>query len=382
MRMHAWIAAFTGLATLAVGGFGCADPPSIHAAALIQDLYGSPRARLMLVGDAGDRDYAGRVLPYVVSELDRDPGRTGIVFLGDNVYPGGLPSDCQMPDCDEARSLDLQLDLAAHAGGLRLFVPGNHDWGDGGIAPLSAEEGLRRVERASERIAARGAEQLPPPGCPGPAVRELGDGALRVIAIDSQWWLMSPAERQAASRGRACEGMDEGTTLAALEAALTCDREPCPARVVVAHHPLVSYGPHGGRFPWYRHVLPPLFGSAYVWLRQGGFSRQDLSSEAYQHYVREVGLVMDRHSPLAFLAGHEHAIQVIQQLERIGTAHVVTGIGRGTSWVTDGPGSRYASSGPGVVELDVYDRDRVLLRVLEVSGTPPTVHETFFRWLR
>ena len=87
---------------------------------------------------------------------------------------------------------------------------------------------------------------LPKGGCPGPALETLvvpGDGlvrAVQLLAIDLDWWLLDADERPA------CDGIGSEADFArALERTLRAHAESHV--VVVAHHPLRTGGPHGGR---------------------------------------------------------------------------------------------------------------------------------------
>jgi hypothetical protein len=97
----------------------------------------SPDATLLLVGDAGAPrtpepllDALAREATEAVAALGRE--RVSIAFLGDNVYPHGLRAP-DHPDRarDEARLLS-QLAVVHGSGARGWFVPGNHDWENGG----------------------------------------------------------------------------------------------------------------------------------------------------------------------------------------------------------------------------------------------------------
>lgn len=85
---------------------------------------------LFLIGDAGSKAYDGEP---VLLELSRQsdslrPVKQFVVFLGDNVYPRGVPP-LGHPDRDDAeRKLAAQV-LAIRKGAAQgILVPGNHDW--------------------------------------------------------------------------------------------------------------------------------------------------------------------------------------------------------------------------------------------------------------
>src|SRR5205823_13225770 len=150
-------------------------------------------------------------------------------------------------------------------------------------------DAIRRQERF---VAARGDTRvtfLPGGGCPGPAVVDVGD-RVRLVALDTQWWLQDGPKPQ--DPVSSCPTDSEREVIESLRAALgTAGRR---AVVVVGHHPLLSGGPHGGHFGWRDHVFPlrglkswlwlplPLIGSAYPITRESGILSQDAPSPAYR----------------------------------------------------------------------------------------------------
>jgi len=149
--------------------------------------------------------------------------------------------------------------------------------------------------------------------------------------------------------------------------------------VVAAHHPLVSGGPHGGTFGIKQHVFPltdvkgwawlplPVIGSAYPIARQSGITSQDLTSGEYQRVRDAFAGVLRERPPLAWAGGHEHVLQVI---ESPGYGRVLVsgaGIHGHTTHVKDVEGTRFRSSRPGYLRLNLMADGRCRLGVVEVS---------------
>ena len=139
----------------AAGAIGCgllaaacahappAPPPPVPELATIDS--SKVLTTVFLIGDAGA---AASNKDRVLVELRRQ-GRaarrgSSIVFLGDNVYPRGIPE--RLPDTsrfNDARSrLFIQAEIADSTGLRIIFVPGNHDWARQG------EDGWASVQRA------------------------------------------------------------------------------------------------------------------------------------------------------------------------------------------------------------------------------------------
>lgn len=93
-----------------------------------------------------------------------------IVFLGDNVYPSGMPDSAAPTRAAAERRLMQALRVVRASGARGFLVPGNHDWDS--MQP----GGWDAVLRQERFIAAAGGGPalLPAGGCPGPAVVDVG----------------------------------------------------------------------------------------------------------------------------------------------------------------------------------------------------------------
>ncbi len=345
---------------------------------------------LYLIGDAGKPDAAGDpVLRALGHDLARDPARSLAVFLGDNLYPDGLPPEDDPSRKEMQRRLDAQVDVVKASGARGLFVPGNHDW------QQDKAEGWAHVRRQGEYIEARGAPQvrlLPVNGCPGPEIVDVGR-RLRLILLDTQWWLHPGPKPEHPSSDCRADAPEE--VVSALREALTTagDRHV----VVAAHHPLASGGPHGGHFSFRQHLFPltdlkrglfiplPGIGSLYPLARKNGASPQDLAHEANRRMVAALVDAFGARPPLVFASGHEHTLQV---LDGPGARRVLvsgTGIYGHTSPVKRLPGALFAAARSGYMRLDVDGDGSVRLVVLEVEKgkkeRPVTTREVYSEWL-
>lgn len=299
------------------------------------------QAVLYLIGDGGDAVEGMPVLAQLRADIQSLPeGLPTIVsFLGDNVYGAGVrdPFDPGFPE-DSSR-LEAQVDVVRGTAAHGIFIPGNHDWADGG------PEGLKRMQNQTAFLRRRAqagvsVEALPADGCPGPRVTELGQSASLVI-LDSHWWLHNPEHRVNPD----CPNQTPGEIVEDLALALD-QLETGRRAVILAHHPLETFGQHGGYFSA-KHVLFPLT-DAVPWLyvpipflypiaRNAGITAQDRSSPKNRRMREALVAVFKRYGnePFVFAAGHEHTLQVMEGAEfGVGT-HLVSGAGSKLSPVAD-----------------------------------------------
>jgi hypothetical protein len=328
---------------------------------------------LFLIGDAGRPAREGEpVLISLRRDLEVTGVRAAVVFLGDNIYPAGLPAPGQPDRAEMERRLDAQVDTVRDTGARVFFIPGNHDWEQGG------RDGREALKRQEQRVDARGgpaASFLPSGGCPGPVVVDVED-RLRLVALDTQWWLHA-AHRPPDAFSDCHPGSEAGVleTLSEVLLAGGAGRDV----VLVSHHPPESGGPHGGHFNLRQHLFPftevkeglwlplPFVGSIYPLARKSGLSMQDQSSLEYRHMRDALVGVVSAHPPLAWATGHEHTLQVIES-ERFGRVLVSgAGIYGHEGHVEAVPGSLYQAARAGYQRIDFLRDGTRRLGLVEVA---------------
>lgn len=279
-----------------------------------------PTEIVYLIGDAG---YATPASP-VIRQLREDVALrsrisdVAVVFLGDNIYPNGLRDPSHAGYAEDAAHLDAQIDILRGVDALGVFVPGNHDWDDSGKDGLVA---VRRQGVFLDSVRATGVqvEIQPEDGCPGPTTRKLGESVLLVF-LDTSWWLFDKALRG----GESCQYRNEGAVLEALRRILLENAASDQRMVVVsAHHPLDTYGPHGGYFGAKDMFFPltnawgPLYipiPALYPMVRNSGITVQDQSNPTNARMRRDLALVFSEFEtqPLIFAGGHDHDLEVFE----------------------------------------------------------------------
>jgi len=324
---------------------------------------------IFLIGDAGLAPPSGDPVLAALRELvARAPDSSLVVFLGDNLYPRGLPRP-EAPDRAEGeRRLSAQIEAALVGSARVVFVPGNHDW------DKSGPDGFEAIRRQGEFIAANGAGRarlLPAGGCPGPVVEETG--GIRVILLDTEWWL-----RDGPKGGVKCDPASTQGVLAALAEGIGgAGGKPV---IVAGHHPLATGGNHGGNFSLGDHLFPlrklnkalwvplPVIGSLYPIIRGAGVSDQDVAGGKNVRFRAEMDSVFALSPPLLYAAGHEHSLQIIDRGRPPLLAVSGSGILGHQSFLDEAPGARLALSQPGFMRVDLLRDGRVRLGVIVVDG--------------
>jgi hypothetical protein len=316
---------------------------------------------LFLIGDAGEQDprINSPVLDSLSAQAAEAPGRSVIVFLGDNVYPEGIPEEGRAEYADARRRLAAQVN-AIPRDVRGIFIPGNHDWAAEGPFGLYS---VRLEERVINALA-RGSnvKMLPGNGCPGPAMIDVG--RLRLVALDTQWWLHEFIVRDSVSN---CM-----TTVGEVTAALRRDVEQvADGRVVIVtgHHPLMTGGQHGG-----------YCGMAGVFRRLTGRS-QDILSSQNKTMRDSLASAFKNRKPLLYAAGHDHNLQLMKGPE----AQYLLVSGAGSPSKTECAvylrESFYASQHrAGFIRVDILRGKGVLLTAYEYVGTGRRSNP-YSRWL-
>ncbi|TDJ54528.1 MAG: hypothetical protein E2O47_05880 [Gemmatimonadetes bacterium] len=329
-------------------------------------------ASLYLIGDAGAPAEGGEpVLQALRTDLLAHPGEKLVVFLGDNIYPAGMPEE-DAPDRAEAeRHIYDQIQAVLDGGARGVFLLGNHDWQGGGA------DGWWRAHRQAEYVDRYGPDVavLPRNGCPGPVARDVGS-RLRLIMLDTQWYLHGGPKPGAWSPCRVRSPDVLGDSLRAA-VARAGDRRV----IIAAHHPLRSNGPHGGHFTVKQHIFPlteganwawlplPIIGSIYPLSRQWGISSQDQSSGLNKRMVAAFDSAFAGQPPLVYAAGHEHHLEVLEGASA--SYLLVSGAGiynhaSSTAWRDD---TRFAAEEAGYIRLDVLRGGPIRLAVVTVDET-------------
>ena len=247
---------------------------------------------VFLIGDAGEQDprSPSPVLDSLYSQASVAPERSIIVFLGDNVYPDGIPEEGRAQFADARRRLAAQVN-AVPKGVRGIFLPGNHDWaGETAFGLYSIRLQGRMITSLAKGNDVR---MLPENGCPGPVVVDAG--RLRLVALDTQWWLQDYIVRDSLSN--CINSVGEVTN------ALRQDVEQVgDGRVVVVagHHPLMTGGQHGG------------YCGLSGFFRRISSLNQDILGGQNRTMRDSLASAFKNKKPLVYASGHDHNLQLMR----------------------------------------------------------------------
>ena len=307
--------------------------------------------RVILAGDTGEPVEEDPTLAAIGRwAVPRD--RAAVVFLGDNIYPSGLEAH------DRVWGESILRQQLETTSALRVFVPGNHDWGSS-----QGDWSEDRVIAQQEFVLAWSEGEvdfLPRDGCAGPAVRELlrpGDGMERgiaVVAIDWMPWFTTAADTSGCPPGDFGKRIDDA--FAALANHFV---------IVASHYPLRSGGAHAGLG---RGLLIDTLVNIYHLVRPRSILR--LYHPRYAELARQVKDALERHRPLVYAAGHDHNLQLFEG-DETALMHVVSGSGSAgkVERVTAVPGTIFAHAVSGFVVLDFVTRNGIGTPVVRVVRT-------------
>ncbi len=304
-----------------------------------------------LIGDAGKSPMGdmNTTLKAFKERLDKASDNSTAIFLGDNIYPAGFPDKKDSPkEHEEAKNhLDAQLATLENYKGEKFFIPGNHDWYGKGL------KGLKRQEKYIEKALDDKNVFLPENGCPIEEI-EIGDDIV-VLAIDTEWYLVNWDKHPTINDE--CEIKDRTRFFAEIEDAIKDNRDK--TTILALHHPMFTYGSHGGHYSFRQHIFPnngkvpmPVLGTlANVLRRTTGVSIEDQVNKRYNALRKRIITLAQFSENVIFVSGHEHTLQYIVE-ENI--PQIVSGSGAKQGATRLLNGSQFSTGQNGYAELMVY----------------------------
>jgi hypothetical protein len=282
---------------------------------------------VFLIGDAGEPKLAEENLAVLKAQLEAVGENASLIFLGDNIYSDGLPTKDHPNREEREEKLRLQLEVTKNFKGKTVVIPGNHDWDKGG------KLGWERVEEQTRYVNDYfGGKKVfyPKNGYPGPEEIKLDKG-LYLIVFDMQWMLHKWEKTLEDNPLLKTEPIDILLDIASL-----LEKHKNHHVILASHHPVYSYGEHGGKFPFKAHLFPltsfnknfylplPIIGSLYPTYRATAGNIQDIPHPEYKAIRNVLEAYLKDYPNAIYVSGHEHSLQHIQ---KEGVNYIVSGSG-------------------------------------------------------
>lgn len=306
---------------------------------------------IYLVGDAGQSPMGGMkdALKLFKRKLDSANGNSTAIFLGDNIYPAGMPDPI---DSTEAflrakNDIDAQIKTLENFKGKPFFIPGNHDWYTEGLIGLKRQQDYIQKALDSEEVF------FPEDGCPIKTI-EVND-EIAIIALDTEWYLTNWDKRPDINDN--CDIKSRDRFWLELEDAIKDNRQR--TTVIAVHHPMFSYGQHGGQFTFRQNFYPkgnfgpvPLIGTLIDVLRKTtGASSEDQQNRRYTELKKRLITLAQYSEKVILASGHEHTLQYIVEDN---TPQIVSGAGSKMDGTRLLNGSQFSTGRRGYAVLEIY----------------------------
>jgi len=316
---------------------------------------------VILLGDSRSAYTNDTLLSLLKTQLSEAGKNSAVIFLGDNVYPNGLPDSTENSWDLAQESLLAQLKILEDYEGQIIFIPGNHDWARG------RKEGLEYVKNQRKYIENYLDEDkvfLPKKGRPGPTEVHLTDDIV-VILIDSYWWFQENEKSYAGI-------VDEADFFVQIEDAVSRNRDK--KIIFAAHNPLYSVGNYGGHFSAADNFFPllevnsalyiPLPGFLYTGYRKFLGGTQDLAHPQYKLLKEALLETFEGHEDIIYAAGHENNLQYV---EKESIHHIISGSAGTPSYAAQSKKTDYAQRQSGMAKLNFYNNGDVWLDFITAS---------------
>ncbi len=317
---------------------------------------------LFMIGNVGDynpSDSAQVRLFQRILQYNQNP--KGLLFLGNNVYPG--LSDILSEDFDELVN-DSQFEPLREFEGPMAFIAGWTDWAYG----TSAGKDMVKWEYKTIHQQLEDKEIYMPEGaCPGPGEVNLND-SLTLILLDTQWWL-HPYD----TRMGKCDLEDENDAWLNLQDVLRRNRNK--EVVVAGFYPVVSYGEYGGYFSRAKDILAfPL--TAY---RKYLGTRLDLAHPNYKEFRESLQSILEEFPNVVYVSSHERNFQCFSQND---VHYIIGGSLKAGQYVAEKKVT-CGSKSSGFSKLDFYVDGRVKLSFVPLGqDEEPECEELLYRYTK
>lgn len=295
-----------------------------------------------LIGDAGNSPIGTKTQALQDFEiaLKQASKNSTAIFLGDNIYPHGMPDKNHKQREFAEHQLNVQIEVVKDFKGQVYFIPGNHDWYSNGLKGLERQEDYIKKALGKDVF-------LPENGCA--IEKESISDEIELIIIDSKWYLSNWDKHPLMNDD--CEIKTREGFFDEYESRIKKARGK--TTVVAMHHPMYTNGPHDGNYSFADHLKPiPVLGTLKNILRSTtGISPEDLQNKRYNEFRKRIIALSQFNDKVIFVSGHEHNLQYIVEDN---LHQIISGSGSKLNPTKNKDGGVFSYGANGYAKLDVY----------------------------
>lgn len=303
--------------------------------------------KIFLVGDAGNADetQTQNTLNLLKNKLDSADEKSMLIFLGDNIYPSGMPKESDKDYALAKQKLENQLVITKNFKGKTLVIPGNHDWYHG-LDGLKAEEDFVKSYLNDKK------SFLPKNSCPIDDINLTKD--IKLIVIDTEWALINWDQYPGINKN--CNIKTREDLFIEFKDLVNKNQDK---RIIVAlHHPIISSGTHAGYTSPKSHLFPlkskvPVPGVASlinVLRSSSGASLEDINNQHYADLANRLKSIVQEKENVIFVSGHDHNLQYHEERN---IRQIISGAGSKTDPATIAEKSDFSYGGNGFAVLNM-----------------------------
>lgn len=303
--------------------------------------------KIFLIGDAGNADepQTKNTLNLLKNKLDSADSNSMLIFLGDNIYPNGLPKESDKDYALAKQKLENQFAITKNFKGKTLVIPGNHDWNNG-VEGLKAQEDLVKAYFNDKKAF------LPKNSCGIDDINLSKD--IKLIVIDSEWALVNWDQYPGVNKNCTIKTREDFYT--EFKDLVTKNQDK---RIIVAmHHPVISSGTHAGFNSAKSHLYPlkskvpiPVVASVINVLRSSsGASLEDINNKHYADLANRLKSIVQDKENIIFVSGHDHNLQYHEERN---IRQIISGAGSKTDPATIAEKTDFSYGGSGFAVLNI-----------------------------
>lgn len=303
--------------------------------------------KVFLIGDAGNshEPQAQNTLNLLKNKLDSADSNSMLIFLGDNIYPNGLPKESDKDYALAKQKLENQFSITKNFKGKTLVIPGNHDWNNG-LEGLKAQEDLVKAYFNDKKAF------LPKNSCGIDDINLSKD--IKLIVIDTEWALVNWDQYPGVNKNCTIKTREDFFT--EFKDLVTKNQDK---RIIVAlHHPVISSGTHAGFNSAKSHLYPlkskipvPVVASVINVLRSSsGASLEDINNQHYADLANRLKSIVQDKENIIFVSGHDHNLQYHEDRN---IRQIISGAGSKTDPSTIAEKTDFSYGGSGFAVLNI-----------------------------